>query len=105
MQYRSRPSAWFAAMAVVLVISVAAVYVMGLLTLNHTRELVRRQVVLDHLQQMFSTLKDAETGQRGFLLTGNEQYLEPYHEAISHIHDELALLASRAAAGELNKVQ
>jgi len=34
---------------------------------------------------LLSTLKDAETGQRGFLLTGQEQYLEPYNQAVSAI--------------------
>lgn len=31
-----------------------------------------------HLEQALSLLNDAETGQRGFLLTGGPQYLEPY---------------------------
>jgi PAS domain S-box-containing protein len=92
----------FAAMALVLIASVAAVYIMGMLTLHRTQELVRRQGVLDHLEQMLSTLKDAETGQRGYLLTGNDAYLAPYHDAISHIHNELNLLTKRAAAGELD---
>ena len=30
---------------------------------------------IEQLQAVLSTLKDAETGQRGYLLTGNEQYL------------------------------
>src|SRR4051794_27785484 len=38
-------------------------------------------LVLEHLQGLLSTLKDAETGQRGFLLTGKEPYLEPYRLA------------------------
>ncbi len=37
--------------------------------------------VLDSLDQLFSTLQDAETGQRGYIITGNEQYLEPYETA------------------------
>lgn len=31
-----------------------------------------------HLEQALSLLNDAETGQRGFLLTGSPEYLEPY---------------------------
>jgi CHASE3 domain sensor protein len=30
-------------------------------------------------------LVDAETGQRGYLLTGDEAYLEPYHGAIRNL--------------------
>jgi PAS domain S-box-containing protein len=42
-------------------------------------------------------LVDAETGQRGFLLTGDETYLEPYREAIKsldRVTDELKKLTS-----------
>jgi methyl-accepting chemotaxis protein len=34
-------------------------------------------------------LADAETGQRGFLLTGNEKYLEPYRAAVSALSNTL----------------
>lgn len=37
--------------------------------------------VLTELESLLSTLKDAENGQRGYLLTGSEQYLEPYESA------------------------
>ncbi|MDB6060314.1 MAG: histidine kinase [Verrucomicrobiaceae bacterium] len=37
--------------------------------------------VRDDLQALSSALTDAETGQRGFLLTGAERYLEPYENA------------------------
>ena len=42
---------------------------------THTLEL------MEQLQGILSALQDAETGQRGFLLTGNETYLEPYTNA------------------------
>ena len=35
--------------------------------------------VLGRLQGLLSTLKDAETGQRGFLLTGEESYSGAVH--------------------------
>jgi PAS domain S-box-containing protein len=41
----------------------------------HTHE------VLANLSHLLSTLKDAETGVRGYLLTGEERYLEPYETA------------------------
>jgi PAS domain S-box-containing protein len=53
--------------------------------------------VLYELSQTESLLKDAETGQRGFLYTGDPKYLTPYTDAIgrvpSHI-DNLAQLIS-----------
>lgn len=39
-------------------------------------------VAIDLLQ---SDVQDAETGQRGYLLTGNERYLEPYERARSQL--------------------
>jgi CHASE3 domain sensor protein len=40
---------------------------------------------LRELQEMFSLLKDAESGQRGYLLTGKVRYLEPYRTAIAQM--------------------
>ena len=37
--------------------------------------------VLEKLDALVSSLKDAETGQRGYLITGEERYLEPYRSA------------------------
>ncbi|MHC5721345.1 MAG: CHASE3 domain-containing protein, partial [Nostoc sp.] len=48
--------------------------------------------VMDRLESLVSTLKDAETGQRGYLLTGNESYLEPYANARAAAPGELAAL-------------
>jgi methyl-accepting chemotaxis protein len=39
-------------------------------------------LVLENLEQLLSTLKDAETGQRGFVITGEERYLDPYNAAL-----------------------
>jgi signal transduction histidine kinase/DNA-binding response OmpR family regulator/CHASE3 domain sensor protein len=48
--------------------------------------------ILEQLEAVLSTLKDAETGQRGFLLTGNENYLDPFNEAKAKLDAELARL-------------
>src|ERR1700712_331462 len=47
-----------------------------------TSERVTRTItLLQQLQTLLSRIKDAETGQRGYLLTGAEQYLDPYTSA------------------------
>src|ERR1022692_180543 len=38
--------------------------------------------VLEHVAGVLGLLKDAETGQRGFVITGDEAFLEPYTEAL-----------------------
>lgn len=40
-----------------------------------------------------SLLKDAETGQRGYLYTGEAKYLEPYNLAVQQIDSHIATLA------------
>jgi methyl-accepting chemotaxis protein len=47
------------------------------------------QVRID-LAGLLSGLKDAETGQRGYLLTGADSYLEPYTTALSGVRNPLA---------------
>src|SRR5690606_24000687 len=44
---------------------------------------------------LFSLVQDAETGQRGYLLTGNEAFLKPYGEALAGLertHEQLKYL-------------
>src|SRR5258707_825651 len=41
--------------------------------------------VKEALTEVMSALKDAETGQRGYLLIGDERYLEPYASAIKSL--------------------
>ncbi len=53
------------------------------------------------LERLLSTLKDAETGQRGFVITGNPVFLEPYDAAVGRIwneFDELKRLTADNAA-------
>jgi len=45
-------------------------------------QLSMTQQVVSASTALLSELKDAETGQRGFLLTGSESYLEPYNSAL-----------------------
>jgi PAS domain S-box-containing protein len=53
---------------------------------------VTRQIV-DGTSALLSSLMNAETGQRGFLLTGNDRYLEPYWRAVTAIPANLNALA------------
>ncbi len=50
---------------------------------SHTLE-VENQVSL-----VMSRLQDAETGQRGFLLTGRDEFLRPYEEAVRNVPQDL----------------
>lgn len=51
---------------------------------SHTNE------VLGKLEAVLSSLTDAETAQRGYLLTGEPAYLDPYRGAVTRLPSELA---------------
>jgi CheY-like chemotaxis protein len=51
-------------------------------------------VVIHQFDTLLSAVADAETGQRGFIITGEDKYLEPYNSALGTISDRLASLRS-----------
>ena len=69
----------------------------GAISYLNTRMLRRDAALITHSYEVLSTLdeilslaKDAETGQRGYLITGDEKYLDPYAMALARIDEELA---------------
>ena len=67
------------------------------------------QTILGNLSRSVELLEDAETGERGFLLTERETYLDPYNAAFGRIADQLDLLVSETAnlpiAGETARLR
>lgn len=49
--------------------------------LESNRAVAHSNEVIQKLEKTISVMKDAETGQRGYLLTNRSQFLEPYHGA------------------------
>jgi methyl-accepting chemotaxis protein len=61
-------------------------------------ELVRHaHAVLDGLDELLSGMKDAETGQRGYVITGEAPYLAPYQGAREAVDQKLKLLLESTA--------
>ncbi|PZO46297.1 MAG: histidine kinase [Alphaproteobacteria bacterium] len=57
-------------------------------------ELVRQTLTVErHIATLMLSIQDAETGQRGFLLTADEEYLAPYRAARPQIAVERQVLA------------
>ncbi len=84
--------------------STALLLLVGLLTLlgivgTNVFLVERAQVYFDEVLEgriarraaidLRTTMQDAETGQRGYILTLEEQYLEPYNEAVAQVDAEL----------------
>jgi diguanylate cyclase (GGDEF)-like protein len=60
------------------------------------RSEARTHEVLEELSATLSLVKDAETGERGFIITGDEKFLEPHQAAESSIHEQIGRLRSLA---------
>ena len=58
-------------------------------------------------ETLLSTLQDAETGQRGYLLTGNPDYLQPYKTATARVAQDFAWLegAPFADGGRIRRLE
>ncbi len=64
---------------------------------SRNAELADTRLIVDGSNDLLSLLKDAETGQRGYLLTGDESYLSPYQAALGEIPAKLNALSAGAA--------
>jgi len=53
--------------------------------------------VINQVEIIMSSAKDAETGNRGFLITGEEDYLDPYTTALRALPSEIDTFASLTA--------
>ena len=61
-------------------------------TVSSVGDMERAQTTRSALNELMQSMLDAETGQRGYLLTGNQVYLEPYYETLKTINQQLDLL-------------
>ena len=73
-------------------LGLASLVVLGVLSYKNTTELIadaqnvsHTYQVLGKLESIISTITDAETGQRGYIITGDDAYLEPYRAAIAGV--------------------
>ncbi len=71
----------------------------ALITRRQLADMVSHQADVEHTQQVLiaidqtqSLLKDAETGQRGFLYTAEPSYLAPYNLALAQLGPQLRVL-------------
>jgi len=70
-----------------------------------TAKVVQTHDVIIELGNLLSAVQDAETGQRGYLLTGNDRYLEPFEDAKARTSASLdaleALVSDKSALRRL----
>jgi signal transduction histidine kinase len=60
--------------------------------------------VITQVETIMSSAKDAETGERGYLITGDEVYLAPYTQAVKDLPVEMNVFASLTADNPTQQV-
>ncbi len=58
-------------------------------TVKSIRDMEQAQSTRTALNELLQSMLDAETGQRGYLLTGNNSYLAPYNETLKTVNRQL----------------
>jgi len=88
------PERWSLIVAAGLVLLIAVLSFQAWSALRrHSDELQTSQKITHASSELLSLLKDAETGQRGYLLTLDPEYLQPYQASLVRIPQVLADLA------------
>ncbi len=86
-----RTAAWPLALTCGFLIFVISSSIYLVLSSNSTSELVNRTLrIRGYLFILLASVDDAESGQRGYLLTGNPDYLDVYHIAANTIASKIA---------------
>ena len=84
---------------IVFTVSLFIVLFLGAISYKHTEEISKTFNQVTHtykvnieLEQLFSYIKDSENSMRGFLITDDEIYLNPYYTANSNINQSFSNL-------------
>ena len=88
-----RATASFVAVGMLILLGIVGLsYWMLDRTGNSTEELIATRDMRSKLIDLLSVVQDAETGQRGYLLTSEDRYLKPYTEAVRQTDEKFAAL-------------
>ena len=91
------------AVALVMLLAIAVFTALDWADYRQNREeVVAARNVFEQANLLLLTVTDAETGQRGYLLTGDSAYLAPYRRALETIPNELTFLAGAPIRPELH---
>lgn len=88
--------------AIVFAVTLLCSYLVGIVAVQRTAQVDAERAVEQHLEEASSSLDDAETAQRGYLLTTNERYLQIYKRATAQIEAGKSILQTDAASGALS---
>jgi PAS domain S-box-containing protein len=93
-----RPDRWYLAGALLILLVVSFLSYQDWSAFQRSAPQVQHsRALLQQVEQVLSSVKDAETGQRGFVLTGNPEYLEVYTQAVTALPSQLTVLRALVA--------
>jgi signal transduction histidine kinase len=95
---------WIVAVLALVANAVVASYNVGRV-LQNERVILHTRNVQSELAQILSELKDAETGQRGFLITGEDLYLRPFESARLELPQRQQLVRQLLSDNTVQKVR
>ncbi|HVS40315.1 MAG TPA: CHASE3 domain-containing protein [Gemmataceae bacterium] len=86
---RNAVTVGFGLVLAVLLVSAAVLLRNLLVVINHDAAVAHSYQVVAGTEAVRSSMLDAETGARGFLLTGKKEFLDPYDSAVAGIHGRI----------------
>lgn len=99
---------WIVVGIVIVIFAALAAFVIASTTLStarysqipveHTRD------IIEEVQTILALLQDAETGERGYVITGAEEFLEPFVQAEKKLEPQIAKLQSMLIDGEAKRL-
>lgn len=99
-------------MVMLCVLSVALLALNSLIFYRNVRTIAAHDEATRHSQQVLAALNnlltaldDAETGERGYIITGDHAYLQPYTAALQRIDPDLARLGTLTADNDRQRQQ
>ncbi|MEH2270124.1 MAG: GAF domain-containing protein [Nostoc sp.] len=82
----------------------AILVLIGVVSYQHTRESTNNRSIvkntykkLNSVEELLTYIKDAETRQSAYILTGKQSYLKPYQAALANVDQEIARLKTLTA--------
>ncbi|HEU5290578.1 MAG TPA: CHASE3 domain-containing protein [Cyclobacteriaceae bacterium] len=86
--------------------------VLGVFSFSSTQRLIDTARLLSHAtrvinkaEQVVKAIVDIETGQRGFVITGDEKFLEPFYESAENLNSYLNTLDSLTSQNPLQQAK
>src|SRR5262245_18319613 len=100
---RSASAVAFGVVAVVLLVISTMGYRTAQRSAEANRSVAHTYQVLNALEQVWRTTTNAETGVRGFVITGVRQYLEPFNRADEEFHSRIDAIGALTADNPLQR--